>query len=167
MIKRLGFLILTAVFILSGNKLVVASEHEKGSMMEGHKGSGYEQKMYSDDDISSVMKDHIDKNSETTGTFIIEDSKEGKVRNFSFLEFHKNVKKKGDVYTACIDFKDVDTGEVFDVDLDVKEVEGSLGVVDVRVHKPVVKEGMKGSDMHEMKGSMHELKGSGYGHEDY
>jgi len=43
--------------------------------------------------------------------------------------------RPGDYYYSCADFKDVETGQMFDLDLDVSDMGEELQVVDVRIHK--------------------------------
>jgi hypothetical protein len=81
------------------------------------------------------MKNHVMDKSKATGTFDVLDPKIGKMRKLELLKVHERVGKTGDYYYSCADFKDTETGQMLDLDLDVQDKGGKLSVVDVRIHK--------------------------------
>ena len=87
------------------------------------------------DNIRGAMKAHVVEESAKTGTFDVVDPETGKTRKLVLVRIHERVGKTGDYYYSCADFKDVGSGELLDLDLDVEHKDGKLGVVDVRIHK--------------------------------
>ena len=75
-----------------------------------------------------------------TGTFDVADPETGKTRKLELIRVHDRVGKTGDYYYSCADFKDTETGQMLDLDLDVEDKAGNLSVVDVRIHKEDGKE---------------------------
>lgn len=104
-----------------------------GAEPKESKGSGYAEPTAQN--IRQTMKNYVMQKSEKTGTFNIYDSEIDKTRKLSLARVHERVGKTGDYYYSCADFKDVSTGELLDLDLDVEHKDGNLSVVDVRIHK--------------------------------
>ncbi len=87
-------------------------------------------------DIHKAMQAHIDTEAATNGGhLVIDDPDTGTTRRLSLVNIHERVGKTGDYYYSCADFKDADSGEMLDLDVDVEDNNGSLSVVDVRIHK--------------------------------
>jgi hypothetical protein len=129
------FLVLVAV------SFSIAAEHggrEHGGSSPITKEGGSMQmqmQMPSSVQIHQAMTDYISEMKKTSGSFDVYDSEAGKTRRLELLNIHQRVGKTGNYYYSCADFKDLDSGEKLDLDLDVKESGGTLGVVDVRIHK--------------------------------
>jgi len=157
---------------------------EKGSMAGEMKGSGYEQKgsaheegtsAYSKDDLKvtkedmqNAMKSYVETEAAANdGVFKLKDEKTGKVRRLSYIDLHKGLSMAGAHHYSCADFKDLDSGEVLDVDIYVDMTDEGLKVTDAAIHKvdgkPQFIYGGRGvrmpADHAHMKGA--EKKGSG------
>jgi hypothetical protein len=52
-----------------------------------------------------------------------------------FVRVHDRVGKTGSLYYSCTDMRDKQTGELLDLDFDVKATGEKLKVVDGRIHK--------------------------------
>ena len=90
----------------------------------------------SNDDIRSAMQTYVAEEAEkTNGNFEVLDPDTNTTRKLQMLRVHERVGKTGNYYYSCADFKDVDTGEMLDLDLDVEDEGGKLDVEDVRIHK--------------------------------
>lgn len=87
------------------------------------------------DAIRGAMKDYVMGMSKATGTFDVPDPETGGVRKLELIRVHDRVGKTGNYYYSCADFKDTQTGQMLDLDLDVEDKEGNLSVADVRIHK--------------------------------
>jgi hypothetical protein len=87
------------------------------------------------DAIRAAMKDYVMDKSKATGTFDVVDPETGKTRKLELIRVHERVGKTGNYYYSCADFKDTETGQMLDLDLDVEDQGGKLSVVDVRIHK--------------------------------
>jgi len=85
--------------------------------------------------IRRRMKKYVSEQSKPTGTFNIYDSVTDQTLKLDLVRVHKRVGKTGDYYYSCADFEEINTGELYDLDLDVEHKDGQLSVVDVRVHK--------------------------------
>ncbi|MBI1976557.1 MAG: hypothetical protein HYS56_03515 [Candidatus Omnitrophica bacterium] len=90
----------------------------------------------SKDDIRNAMQAYVAEEAKKTGgNFEVVDPDTGNTRRLQLIRVHERVGKTGNYYYSCADFKDVDTGEALDLDLDVEDRDGKLQVADVRVHK--------------------------------
>lgn len=136
--KKLIFaLCLVGAVALSGACL--AAEH--GGMEHGGRSpvtkehGGSKAGMPSKEQIHDAMKGYVAQMKEATGTFDVNDPETGKKRRLELVRIHERVGKTGDYYYSCADFKDLDTQELLDLDLDVMDKDGRLEVVEVRIHK--------------------------------
>jgi len=71
----------------------------------------------------------------TGGNFEVMDLDLNKVRRLKMTRVHERVGKTGNYFYSCADFKDVDSGELLDLDIDVALKGKHLEVADVRIHK--------------------------------
>ena len=131
------------MFVVGFSQLSLAAEHggkehggkEHGGQEHGGKEhGGTAAKMPSADEIRDTMKNHV-LNNYSGGTFQVKDSETGGTRKLQLVRVHERVGKTGEYYYSCADFKDTETGELLDLDLDVENEGGALKVVDVRIHK--------------------------------
>ena len=87
-------------------------------------------------DIHSVMRKYIEvKAAENNGVFELGDSGAGKVRRLSFIDLHEKLGMTGMQHYSCADFKDLDSGEILDIDIYVNMAEEGLKVADIAIHK--------------------------------
>lgn len=133
-------LVLAVMFFIGMTQLAVAGEHggkeHGGSAPAKGSTSGTVSKTPSNDDIRNAMKSYVIKKSKASGTFDVSDPDTGKMLNLELVRVHERVGKTGDYYYSCADFKESNTGVMWDLDLDVEALSGGgLQVVDVRVHK--------------------------------
>lgn len=105
--------------------------HEHGGKEHG----GTQVAQPSKDDIRATMKDYVLQKEEKEGFFEVMDPDTGKSRKLKLLKVHERVGKTGDYFYSCADFKDTESGEKLDLDLDVENRGGVLNVVAVRIHK--------------------------------
>jgi len=172
------------LIIMLGIMICVAAPsswaEEKGSMKGSgseHKGSGpgmHDLKV-TKKDMQDVMKAYIDTNAaEHDGAFEIEDVQTGETRRLSFVAMHEKLSMAGTHHYSCADFKDLDSGEVVDVDIYVDMTDEGLKAMGAEIHKVDgeprhIYEGhsqMPADDIHMkmQKGSSSEMKGSGSEH---
>ncbi len=116
--------------MLWGAAFVSAAEHG-GTAQKEHGGTSAP----SADAIRSAMKDYVMEKSKATSTFDVLDPEVGKTRKLELLRVHERVGKTGNYYYSCADFKDTETGQMLDLDLDIEDKGGKLSVADVRIHK--------------------------------
>jgi len=151
--KNYLIIVLGVMFAVGTSQMVFAGEHggkEHGGKTHTQehggeaKGSTQEPtgeakadsvKAPSNSDIRDTMEAYVNAVSEASGTFNINDPETGKTLNLSLVKVHKRIGKTGNYYYSCADFKDVNTGETYDLDLDVKDKGGTLSVVEIRIHK--------------------------------
>ncbi len=88
-----------------------------------------------DADIRQVAAEYVTEQTVETGTFDVYDSEIEDIRELSFESIQEKVGKTADGYFVCANFKDTKNGDLIDVDLDLENQDGKLGVVDVRIHK--------------------------------
>lgn len=121
--------------MLWGASSVLAAEHggkeHGGTTQKEHGGAS----MPSADAIRAAMEGYVMETSKATGTFDVMDPETGTTRRLELLRVHERVGKTGNYYYSCADFKDTETGQMLDLDLDVQDWGGALSVADVRIHK--------------------------------
>jgi len=85
--------------------------------------------------IRQTIKSYVQGVAQKKGAFTIKDSVTGTTRTLEFVRVHDRVGKTGSLYYSCTDMRDQQTGELLDLDFDVKADGGKLTVVDQRIHK--------------------------------
>jgi hypothetical protein len=144
--KKIFSLIMAMSVMLWGGSFVLAAEHGGTSVEKKEHGGTATQKEHggtsapSADAIRGAMKDYVMDKAKATGTFDVADPETGKTRKLELIRVHDRVGKSGDYYYSCADFKDIETGQMLDLDLDIEDKGGKLSVVDVRIHKEDGKE---------------------------
>lgn len=132
-----GLMLSLAVLLALWAYPVLAAEHggtqaqEEGAKEHG----GTEAAVPSSDDIRAAMQNHVMDQAKATGTFDVIDPETGNTRKLALEKVHERVGKTGSYYYSCADFKDTESGEMLDLDLDVEDENGVLTVADVRIHK--------------------------------
>ena len=87
------------------------------------------------EDIRNAMTAYVTAQSAANGTFNVKDPDTGETVNLTLVNVHQRVGKTGNYYYSCADFTNASTGELYDLDLDVADIDGTLSVVEVRIHK--------------------------------
>jgi hypothetical protein len=119
------------IFALIGYPLGISLAAEHGGKEHG----GAKISEPSADQIRAAMSDYVVEESKKTGMFDVYDKEAGKTRKLSLIRIHERVGKTGNYYYSCADFKDTESNEMLDLDLDVEHENGKLSVKDVRIHK--------------------------------
>ena len=89
----------------------------------------------SSEQIHQAIRDYIAMIQEDEGAFTLEDEVTGHVRALTLDRVHDEVGQTDELYSACTDMKDAETGESLDLDFDVESWDGELEVVDVTIHR--------------------------------
>lgn len=137
--KKMQWSCLLVILVLGFGSVVYAAEHggkEHGGtkpMMQEHGGKKVNEP--SKTDIHNAMRNYIKEKATAAGVFEVYDPDIRKTRRLELARIHERVGKTGDYYYSCADFKDLDSGEMLDLDLDVAQRNGGLEVADVRIHK--------------------------------
>ena len=84
--------------------------------------------------MSRVIESYIKIRSKD-GIFPFKDDTTGQIRNLELIGLHPDVQEAGDNYFQCVDFKDIDTGEAVDVDVEVSNTQGVLAAVGAFIHQ--------------------------------
>ena len=124
------------IFALIGYPCSISLAAEHGGKEHGgkeHGGTGVSEP--SADQIRTTMSGYVADESKKTGTFDVSDKETGKTRKLSLIRVHERVGKTGNYYYSCADFKDTESNEMLDLDLDAANKDGKLSVADVRIHK--------------------------------
>lgn len=144
--RKVLFLIFAGLLAASMTQVVAAEDYdEKGSMLEEVESESEQAPEVSKEDMQAVMEKFITtKAAEKDGVFELEDRQTGKVRRLSYMDLHEGIGVKDGQHFSCADFKDLDSGEVLDVDIYVDVVSEGLEVTNAVIHKvdgdPVMKE---------------------------
>lgn len=85
--------------------------------------------------LRQTIRDYIQNEKTGKGAFEILDERTSTLRKLELVQVHERVGKTGDYYYSCTDMKDVETGDVLDLDFDIADEDGVLVVADVRIHK--------------------------------
>jgi len=85
--------------------------------------------------LRDAIRTHITNQEKLQGAFTLVDERGGDVRRLELVRVHERVGKTGDYYYSCTDMKDVQTEDLLDLDFDVEDRNGTLAVVDIRIHK--------------------------------
>ena len=85
--------------------------------------------------IRQTIRDYVKQVIKKDGKFTIHDDVTGTTRELALVRVHQRVGKTGPLYYSCTDMRDQQTGQVLDLDYDVKATGMRLEVVDVRIHK--------------------------------
>ncbi|MBI4549608.1 MAG: hypothetical protein HY714_01610 [Candidatus Omnitrophica bacterium] len=85
--------------------------------------------------LRQTIRDYISAQQASQVAFKVFDSRIGQERTLTLERVHERVGKTGDYYYSCADLKDVQSGDVLDLDFDVSDAGGALKVVDIRIHK--------------------------------
>ena len=133
--KFIVLIMIINVMVFGAGSMVLAAEHggqEHGGTSVKENGST---STPSNDAIRTAMTDYVMEESKATGTFDVLDPETGQTRQLELVRVHERVGKTGNYYYSCADFKDIKTGQLLDLDLDVEDEGGRLSVKDVRIHK--------------------------------
>jgi len=133
--KFIVLIMIINAMVFGAGSMVLAAEHggqeHGGTSVKEHGGTSTP----SNDAIRTAMTDYVMRESEATGTLDVLDPETGQTRQLELVRVHERVGKTGNYYYSCADFKDIKTGQLLDLDLDVEDNAGQLSVVDVRIHK--------------------------------
>jgi len=138
--RKIFNLMMVLSLMLWSAAVVSAAEHG-GASVEKKEHGGAAPKEHggtsapSADAIRTAMKGYVMEKSKATGTFDVVDPETDKTRKLELIRVHERVGKTGNYYYSCADFKDAESGQMLDLDLDVEDKGGKLSVVDVRIHK--------------------------------
>lgn len=134
--KKVFAIALGMVVALGLSQAAWAAEHGGQEHGGQEHGDTAQAKTPTNADIRNAMESYVVAESQkTNGNFEVFDPDTNATRKLSLLRVHERVGKTGDYYYSCADFKDTDSGELLDLDLDVEDQNGNLEVVDVRIHK--------------------------------
>jgi len=131
--------------LLSGGWLASAAEHggtapaptaakEHGGTTQEHGGKAVKVEP-SAEQIRQTIQSYVQGTVQKNGAFPITDPVTGTTRNLEFVRVHERVGKTGSLYYSCTDMRDKQSGELLDLDFDVKVTGEQLKVVDQRIHK--------------------------------
>lgn len=113
------------------------AEHAKEHGGKEHGGTTVATAESTPEAVRQAIREFIGVQQTTDGAFTVFDGNALKIRNLELVQVHERVGKTGDYYYSCTDMKDTQTGELLDLDFDVKNVGGNLRVIATRtrIHK--------------------------------
>lgn len=86
-------------------------------------------------ELRDTIRKYISQQEKQLGIFAILDRNDGSIRPLELVGVHERVGKTGNFYYSCTDMRDLETGELRDLDFDISDEGGILRVVSVRIHK--------------------------------
>jgi len=116
---------------------VNAAEHggkEHGGTTQEHGGQAVKAEP-SAEQIRQTIQNHVQGIVRKESAFTINDPVTGTQRTLDFVRVHERVGKTGGLYYSCTDMRDQKTGQLLDLDFDVKAEGEGLRVIDTRIHK--------------------------------
>ena len=111
-----------------------AAAKEHGGATQEHGGKAVKAEP-SAEQIRQTIQGYVQGTVQKKGAFPIKDPATRTTRNLEFVRVHDRVGKTGSLYYSCTDMRDKKTGELLDLDFDVKATGEQLKVVDQRIHK--------------------------------
>lgn len=84
--------------------------------------------------VREAIGAYVKKDAELKGSFLLQDAKNQGVHQLKFDHVHTGVERKGEAFSACVDFVD-NAGKVYDVDVYVTEANQGLSVDKIILHK--------------------------------
>ena len=118
----------------AGTTTAPAPAKEHGGTTQEHGGKAVNAAP-SAEQIRQTIQSYVQGTAQKKGAFPITDPVTGTTRSLEFVRVHDRVGKTGSLYYSCTDMRDKKTGELLDLDFDVKATGGRLKVVDARIHK--------------------------------
>jgi len=135
-------LLIWVMLMTFGSISVRAQEHpgeHPGQKAQEHPGEhpGQESEPVTADMIRQGILSHIEGvTAKNGGVFPLRDEKTSQDLKLEFVKVHDNVSViKGKTYFACTDFKDQASGNTYDLDFWMKRKDGSMKVVETKIHK--------------------------------
>jgi hypothetical protein len=93
-----------------------------------------DEKEFTDADVQTFMKDHINKQTQfNDGKLMMFDKDAEKMRNLELLVLKEEVRRIGIFMSSSAQFKDVDSGEIVDIDISVEQKKGKLNLQAMRI----------------------------------
>jgi len=117
-----------------GGATTAPTGKEHGGTTQEHGGKAMNAEP-SAEQIRQTIQRHVQSVAQKSGTFPVNDPVIGTTRHLEFVRVHDRVGKTGSLYYSCTDMRDTQTGELLDLDFDVKADGGKLTVIDQRIHK--------------------------------
>ena len=111
-----------------------AATHEHGGETHEHAGAVAHVEP-SAEQIRQTIRDFIELKERVEGAVTVEDEATKRTRSLKLEQVHERVGKTGQLFYSCADMRDLSTGELLDLDLDVEAKEDQLQVVAFRIHK--------------------------------
>ena len=121
---------------VGGSSDSTSSNKEKKKKRNDHGGAEHGGELFiGPDGVRTTMMNYIESESLKNGVYTVKDELTGKTRHLSLVRIHDRVGKTGELYYACADFKDLDTNEVLDLDIDIRSRDGQFSVEEIHLHK--------------------------------
>ena len=117
-----------------GGAATAPAAKEHGGSAQEHGGNVVKAEP-SAEQIRQTITRYVEGIVEQKGAFAIDDPVTATTRQLEFVRVHERVGKTGSLYYSCTDMRDKQTGELLDLDFDVKTDGETLAVVDQRIHK--------------------------------
>ena len=117
-----------------GTTTAPTAAKEHGGTTQEHGGKAVKAEP-SAEQIRQTIQSYVQGIAQKKGAFAIKDPVTGATRNLEFVRVHDRVGKTGSLHYSCTDMRDKKTGELLDLDFDVKATGEKLKVVDQRIHK--------------------------------
>jgi hypothetical protein len=135
--RSIGFIAMAVGGLLFSAAPVGAAEHggkEHGGATQEHGGQAVPAEP-SAEQIRQAIQSHVQGIAQAKGSFSISDPATGTTRELELVRVHERVGKTGGLHYSCTDMRDPKSGQLLDLDFDVKAEGNTLRVVDQRIHK--------------------------------
>ncbi|MCK5579732.1 MAG: hypothetical protein KAJ18_00505 [Candidatus Omnitrophica bacterium] len=94
-----------------------------------------EKKEYTDHDVQDFMKTYLKQQTKFTGSLMLFDEDNNKLRKLELVELKQEVRRLGTLNISRAEFKDIESGEVLGVDVSVLDKKGSLEIQALRIRE--------------------------------
>ena len=99
-----------------------------------NEGESQEAKEYTDEEVQIFIKEYLKRQTQfNDGKLMLFDKDVGQMRNLELIKLSEEVRRLGVYMSSSSQFKDVDSGEVLDIDISVEIKNGKLSLQALRI----------------------------------
>lgn len=132
--------VVLTVLLVAGFSVSPAAEHPGSSVEHPGKSTADKGKGITSDTVKKAVTDYVDAQTKSSeGILSVYDEKLSKDWRLKLVKIHDPVRQYEEsgktIFFACTDFKAVDSNDLLDIDLWMAPSDGTLKVIDTKIHK--------------------------------
>ena len=139
---NMGDIVIVEVKVVGQSGVFSVEEFRIAEVAKIDSGSSDEKKEYSDREIQDFMREYVKKQTQfNDGKLMLFDKDAEKMRSLELVEIKPEVRRMGIFNSSSSQFKDVDSGDILDIDIAVEIKKGKLSLQALRIRD--VRRGIK------------------------